>query len=153
METRALGELRALPGREIGGVVLRYGDHASLPDGRRERFVAGAFGSPSDAPLNLQHDSGSPLGQASLTHHDDRIEARAEVPEAIHALVKRGTLKGMSVEFRSVTESDDSGVRVVEQADLIAVAIVDAPAYGQSRVEARRKATGGHRRAIWEALG
>ena len=45
----------------------------------------------------------------------------------------------MSVEFRAVHERQDAGIRVIEDAVLSGIGIVRAPAYGDSRVEARQR--------------
>ena len=138
-EHRLTGELRAASGRRIEGVALRYGDMATLPDGRRERFEPGAFGTVIATRLNLQHDVEVRLGSATLMDGPTALRAAAAVPEAVHALVRRGALNGFSVEFNARAERDEGGVRVIERADLAGLAVVDRGAYPAATVEARAR--------------
>ena len=138
-------------GRTLTGTAVRYGDVAAFPWGR-ERIVAGAFQPLSDIVLNFQHDRGRPLartGGGGLTITDDSaaLEIRAELPETREAddcleLVRKSIVRGLSVEFisnREKFEGDD--LRIIERATLFAVAVVDEPAYSQSEVAARQRAT------------
>ena len=130
------GEVRALPGNLIAGTALRYGEVAP---NFRERFMPGAFGRLLDVPLNLQHDPSVSLGVAELTDTPAGIEARARVPNAIHTLVRRGSLGGFSVEFTAQEERQEHGIRVIQSARLDGLAVVDRGAYPGSKVEARAR--------------
>ena len=132
-ERRAGGECR-VAGRTLTGTAIRYGDIS--PD-FAERFEAGAFGEVRAVDLNLQHDPGLIVVRgATLTDGPRELSVRAELPSgsAALALVRRRALNGFSVEFRARRERRDAaGVRVVEAADLIGLALVDRPAYPGSR--------------------
>ena len=130
------------PGR-VDGIAIRYGDEATLP-GFRERFEAGAFGDVGalDVIANVQHDRGRPLartGGGGLTFTDEATALRAglDLPatrdgEDAAALLRRGVLRGFSLEFRVDAERFEAGVRIVERAALRGLALVDRPAYGES---------------------
>ncbi len=153
-ETRFL-ELRAVPdenSRELVGVALNYGEIAQLPFGR-ERIASGAFGNleRADVILNKQHDRRIPLartGGGGLTLDDNaqRLEIRAELAEVRDAddtlaLVRGRILRGLSVEFvptkHRFIEDGRKMLMEIERAKLVAVAVVDRPAYTNSRLKAR----------------
>ena len=156
------------PGR-VEGVALRYADEAQLP-GFRERFQSGAFGDVAalDVIANVQHDRGRPLartGGGGLTFTDEATALRAglDLPatrdgEDAAALLRRGVLRGFSLEFHVEAERFEGGVRIVERAALRGLALVDRPAYGESVAEiAARAAAAGQvqtsanlrRRRVW----
>ena len=149
MELRAF-ELRR-DGRRLSGTAVRYGDVAVMPWGG-ERFSPGAFQPLGDVTLNLAHDRGRPIartGGGGLTLQDDGEALRivADLPASREAddalvLVKANVLRGLSMEFRAVRERLEDGVRVIDQALLGAVSIVDTPAYPGSEVEARQRGRG-----------
>ena len=136
-------------GRTLRGVAVEYGDTAKLPFGE-ERIEAGAFGALGDVILNAYHDRAAPLartGGAGLTLADsaERLAFAADLPETREAddvltLVRRGVVRGASVEMRVTGQRFEGGVRVIERAQLSAIGIVDTPAYPASEIEARRAA-------------
>ena len=136
-------ELRA-SGRTLTGPAIRYGDVSPT---HRERFEAGAFALDGRTRwLNLRHDPEKALAWtgAGLALHDgaDALMVRAELPQipaADRALadVAAGRLTGFSIEFRALAERRESGIRVVERAELDGVGLVGAPSYEQSTVELR----------------
>ena len=66
------------------------------------------------------------------------LEVRAELGRAEHELVRRGALRGFSIEFRAKNQRYEGGTRIIESAELTGIALVDAPAYPESLAEARR---------------
>ena len=138
-------------GRTLTGIAIRYDNVAEFVWGR-EKIMAGAFQPIGDVVLNFQHDRGRPLartGGGGLTITDDSsaMEIRAELANTIEGrdvleLVRQSIVRGLSVEFvtdREKFEGDD--LRIIEKAHLYAVAVVDEPAYSESEVSARMKAT------------
>ena len=148
MEYRFLGMRQA--GRVLSGTALRYGDVARI-GGEREKFLPGSFPGVEgdDILLNRQHDrtrvlSRSHGGGLTVTDSPQALSIRAELPQTTDSdetleLVKRGVLRGLSIEFETLRESQENGTRVVSEAKLYAVAVVDSGAYPASTVEARQR--------------
>lgn len=146
-------ELRA-DGRTLEGVAVRYGDEAQITPSVRERFEAGSITPVADGViLNVQHDRRRPLartgdgGGLELLDSSDALKVRAALPPTREAddtlaLVKRGVLRGLSVEFDIIRERWEGTLRIVERALLAGIGVVDRPAYPQSAVHARQDATG-----------
>lgn len=137
-ERTAPFEVRA-SGRTLTGDAIRYRQQAT---DRPERFEAGAFAPLGDVALNLQHDPAIVLAttgdRLALTDTATALEVRAELRDgAALTLVRRGALRGLSVEFRSLAERRDGGVRVIERASLEGIGLVDSPSYA-GRLELRR---------------
>ena len=142
MIERRAGQNFRVQGRTVSGTALRYGDVADM--GRfREMFVAGAFSPIGSVALNLQHDESRVLAKSGngLVLADGRrsLEVRAELRgKAEHDLVRRGALRGFSIEFRAKNQRYEGGTRIIESAELTGLALVDEPAYSESLAEARR---------------
>ena len=148
MEYRFLGMRQA--GRVLSGTALRYGDVARI-GGQREKFLPGSFPDVerADILLNRQHLRERPLARSNgggLTVSDSpqALSIRAELPQTADSnetleLVKRGVLRGLSIEFEALRESQENGTRVVSLSKLFAVAVVDSGAYPASTVEARQR--------------
>ncbi|MCY4469461.1 MAG: HK97 family phage prohead protease [Thiotrichales bacterium] len=144
-------------GRTLSGRALVYGDVS--PD-FRETFVPGSLAPVPAVPLNLQHDSGTvllPAGEFVLNDTERALEVRAELRAGSAALdlVRRGALNGFSIEFHARAERRDAGVRVIERAALVGIALVDRPSYRESTVtvEMRRRGGGGGRGSRGGRLG
>ena len=100
-------------------------------------------------PLNLFHDSEKavawqPGGGMVLRQDRAALSMVAELPpipaaDRALAMVREGSASGLSIEFQSVRERMEDGLRVVEAATLTGIGIVRSPSYGGSRVEARAK--------------
>ena len=141
-------------GRTLEGTAIRYGDEAVLPWGR-EKFEAGAFGMVEtlDVILNSQHDRQTPLARTGgaglfLADSPEALTITANLPNTSPAddcleLVKRGVLRGLSIEFSATAERQENDLRIVERADLVGCAVVDKPAYPGADVSARARKRSG----------
>ena len=131
--------------------MLRYGDTSPS---HRERFQPGAFKDLGAGPirwLNYRHDRSRILaftgnGGLTLTDTSEALLLKAELPElplSEIALdeVRSGKLSGLSIEFRAEKESRHGNVRVIEEARLSGVGLVQSPSYPDSRVETRAAGT------------
>ena len=138
-------EFRA-EGRRLSGTVLAYGDTSPS---HRERFEPGSIRMANAIPLNLRHDTERavawyPGGGLRLDDGSDALRMTAELPPlpaADRALdeVRAGKLAGLSVEFISNRETRQDGLRIIQDAFLSGIGLVDAPSYQASIVEARAR--------------
>lgn len=140
---RRFAEFR-VAGRTLTGRAIVYGD---ISPTFRERFEPGAFGDLPSVPLNLQHDLSMVIleaGAYALTDGPHALEVRAELPErsAVLSLVQRRALSGFSIEFHSRAERREGGIKVIERAELTAIALVDRPSYPRSGAEVRMASWG-----------
>ena len=153
-------ELRSSDGTPgvLAGIAIRYGDRAEIAPGLFERFEAGAFGdiAKSTVIVNRQHNRGAPLARAGgllrLSDSPDDLRAELTLPDTtegrdVATLVRDGVLRGFSIEFRAEHDRIEGGnLRIVERAKLIALSVVDDPAYGDSLVALRARIEGTRRR-------
>ena len=138
-------ELRA-DGRNLLGTVISYGEVAQ-PGGFSERFLPGSL-SLEDVTLNYMHNKERLLARTpdtlQLFDSNETLEMRAQLPKTKEAddtleLMRSGVLKGLSVGFAAIEEErDEQNIRVIKKAYLDHIAVVDKPAYHNSKVEPRR---------------
>jgi len=143
-ELRAAG---AGPGT-LAGVLMRYGSTASI-GGLAERFEPGSL-TPADRVIaNMQHSREAPLavtgpgGGLALDFGAEEVRAEVELPDTaagrdVAVLARRGVLSGFSIEFRAVRDGVEGGVRVVREAVLLGLGIVDVPAYSDATIRELR---------------
>ena len=140
LELRA-DDTRASPGR-IVGTLLTYEERAR---DRAEMFGAGALQwDPDGIILNLSHDRRQPVMRFIPEVRNGAITIDAPLPDTSRGrdaavMVRNGTLRGLSVEFRALEEGRRAGMRYIRRARLGGAALVDDPSYGGSRVEVRHK--------------
>ena len=129
LECRVAGSL-------LTGEAVRYGalNPRAAPGARAmsERFEPGSLVPVEPVSLNLQHDPERRIAttaDGSLRLHDGpdalRIEADLREGSAELALVRRGALRGLSVEFFAIAERREADVRVLTRAGLPAIGLVD----------------------------
>ena len=117
--------------------------------GHREKFLPGAFaGRLGDVALDVQHDRRRIVartggGGLELRDTPAALYMTADLPETREAsdaltLVRQRILRSLSVEFVSLRERYVTGVRVIEQAALPRLSVVDSGSYPGTGVEARR---------------
>ena len=153
-EYRYSGGIR-LEGRTLVGIVMPYGKVSPV---FRERFRPGAFGDLAqvDVILNSMHQRPQPLARTGgglvLTDSAEELSMAASLPNTRLAddtieLVRERVLRGLSVEFHSLEEHNEGGIRVITRAKLAGIGVVDQPAYDEAVVEAR--STAKRRRKLW----
>lgn len=153
IERRAIllrAELSAnLDTQTITGVAVRYGDTANIGGYFEERIEPDAFRDMDDVVLNIQHDRARPIartggGGLELTNSTDKLRVSA-TPVATRdgkdavLMVEHRVLRGFSVEFVAKREDYVDDVRVIREARLVGLGLVDRPAYGDSLAKVARR--------------
>ena len=142
-------ETRESPGR-LCGELITYGQRAS---DRAEVFAAGALTWPDDGVvLNLSHDRKQPLIRFVPELVENRVVVDVALPDTSRGrdaavLVKNGTMRGLSVEFRALDEGKRGAVREIRAARLLGAALVDDASY-KGALEVRQRDRG-RRRRVW----
>ena len=145
VELRA-DESRQSPGR-IVGTLLTYGQRAS---DRPEVFADGALSwDEGGIILNEQHARTQPIMRFTPTV--DGLEVRIESPlpdtqrgRDAATMIRNGTMRGLSIEFRALSEGRRGELREIRKAHLSAAALVDDPAYkGALEVRDSARPSGG----------
>ena len=162
MLERRYCELREADKGLLSGRAITYGEVAQIGPGLREKFVAGAFGDlrQVDICLNFGHVRSRPLartggGGLRLIDSPESLSVVADMPKTRESqdaltLVRSGVLRGLSIEFAAIRERRVERVRQVESARLMAVGLVDNPAYSGSIVQVRGQALA---EALEQAIG
>lgn len=136
-------EVRA-EGRTLRGTAMPYG---VVSPGHRERFEPGAFQDLSDVRLDVMHDRRRIIARTGagleLRDSPEALTMVAHLPETREAndaltLVRQKVLRGLSVEFVSIQERYESGIRIIQRAALPALSVVDSGSYPGTAVEARQ---------------
>ena len=140
VELRA-DDSRQSPGR-IVGTLLTYGQRAS---DRAEVFADGALTWPDGGIiLNEAHNRAAPILRFEPVVEGLEVRIEAPLPDTQRGrdaatLVRNGTLRGLSIEFRSLSEGMRGELREIRKAHLSAAALVDDGAY-KGALEVRDKA-------------
>ncbi len=153
IETRAVEvRLSEDPERQspglLTGVLMPYGQRAA---DRPEMFSRGALYWPEGGVvLREQHNREAPITRFVPEDAGEELRVSIPLPDTSRgrdaaALVRNGTLQGLSVEFRAEQEEHRGGLRVVKRARLMGAGLVDDPSY-RAPVEVRGRGTGERRR-------
>ena len=140
VECRA-DETRQSPGR-IVGTLMEYETRAG---DRPELFAAGALSWPDGGiVLNEQHNRQAAIMRFEPEVRDGAVVIDAALPDTQRGrdaatMIRNGTFRGLSVEFRATSEGVRNGVREIRAARLAGAALVDDPSYPASRVEVRER--------------
>ena len=143
LELRA-DESRQSPGRLVG-TLLTYEQRAR---DRAEMFAAGALvWDPDGIILNEEHNRQAPILRFVPEVRGAAVMIDVPLPDTSRGrdaatMVRNGTLRGLSVEFRSLEEDRAFGVRRIRRARLGGAGLVGTSAYGGSTVEVRHRAAG-----------
>ena len=126
----------------IEGAAMPYGAKANIAGIFTETVEPGAFdGRMDDVVVNYMHQREAPIartdgGGLTLTDSAERLTARVEIPsyrEDILDQVTRKILRGFSVEMFVKDEAwPEVDRRVIKQAQLSGLALVDTPAYSKA---------------------
>ena len=150
LETRQAStpELRVADGRILEGVAMIYGSTAKIMGGAfEESFEPGAFAPLGDVTLDLSHNRERVIGRTganmTLTDGPERLELRAEIPRTrdgddVLELVKHNIFRNCSVSFIPRSERMEGDRRIIEKAELRAIAICDRGAYTDTSVSTRQ---------------
>ena len=152
-ELRCAVELRAddsrqSPGR-IVGTLLTYGQRAS---DRAEVFADGALRwDEGGVVLNEQHNRAAPIMRFLPVVDGAEVRIDSPLPDTARGrdaatMIRNGTFRGLSIEFRAVDEGRRAGMREVRQARLLGAALVDDASYKGS-LEIRQRDC--RRRRVW----
>lgn len=161
MKYEVFTEFREIPeGRTLDGIAISYTDIATLPWGR-EQFKRGAFGdiAQADVILEAQHSRGNPLartgGDLELEETDQALNIRAQIPETgagndALTLIRSKVYRGLSIAFIPEKIRQAGDLTIIERAKLTRIAIVERPAYRESRLSVRHHQRGnGHANNWW----
>ena len=131
---------RQSPGR-LYGTLLTYEVRAS---DRPELFTAGALTWPADGIiLNLSHDRKQPVMRFTPEVRGKEVVIDQPLPDTARGrdtatMIRDGTLRGLSVEFRALKEGKRGMLREVRSARLTGAAVVDDGSY-QGDLEVREE--------------
>ena len=136
------------------GTFTGYGSVFGVEDSYGEIVAPGAFkaslaelkSKARVVPVLWQHRSAEPIGVYDLLEEDARglkvhgtllKDDVAQAREA-HALLKAGAVSGLSIGYwvRQSTYDEKTGIRTLQQLDLVEVSLVTFPANDDARVEA-----------------
>ena len=141
LEFRA-DDSRQSPGR-IVGILITYETRAR---DRAEVFATGALTWPDEGiVLNVQHDRAQPImrvvPEVRSENNTAAVFIDAPLPDTSRGrdaavMIRNGTMRGLSVEFRSLQEKRVAGVRRITAAKLGGAGLVDDPSHVSS-VEVR----------------
>ena len=130
--------------RILEGIAIHYNE-IGQGDYGPERFLPGSM-EYGDVRLDKQHNRESILARTpdtlQLTDTEEALSLRATLPHTrdcddVLTLIRTKVLRGLSVEFIPIEQRAVQGIREISRARLLAVAVVDDPAYENSTVEAR----------------
>ena len=146
IELRA-DESRVSPGH-VTGTLLTYETRAK---DRAEVFASGALHWPEGGIiLNVQHDRAQPIFRFTPELRGADLVIDHPLPDTsrgrdVATMIRNGTFRGLSVEFRAEDEGHRGGMREVRRARLLAAGLVDDSSYGTT-VEVRHRGPAGRMR-------
>ena len=136
-------ESRRGPGRLVG-TLLTYGERAG---DRPERFAAGALRWSDDGIVLTDDHGGGTITRVLPEVRGRDVLIDALLPDTqrgrdVATLIRNGTYRGLSVEFRALADAFVAGLREIRAARLVKAAVVPDPAYTGSTVEVRKRGRG-----------
>ena len=149
-EYRSFGEFSrdgASPG-SIKGKVVCYSETALIGGQFEERFESGCFGEISDVLVNIQHQRTKPVARQGegleLVNSETILSASVDLDgtpngEECRAMIDKKILRGFSSEFVCNVDEWNGNKRVIKEAELCGIGIVDKPAYCGSTIDEIRQ--------------
>ena len=137
----------ASPG-SIKGKVVTYGEPALIGNQFEERFDSGCFGEITDVLVNIQHDRKRPVARQGndliLDNSETSLLATIDLTgtengKEARAMIEREILRGFSSEFVCNVDEWNGNQRVIKEAELCGIGIVDKPAYCGSTIDEIRQ--------------
>lgn len=132
------------------GIFTGYGSIFGNVDSYGEKVVAGAFGESlakhrqeGTKPLMLwQHNANEPIGVWDDLAEDGkglkgtgRFVMETSKGREVHALLKAGAIRGLSIGYREIEAEPDGNIRLLKKLDLMEISVVSFPANRRARVE------------------
>ena len=154
LEIHAAVELHADPGGpgRLTGCIATYGETSR--DARRHVFEAGSLKwDSSGVVLNRQHTRGAPITRITPMADGDRIVIDHVLPDTAAgrdaaAEIRSGLMTGLSAEVRVGRDQHDAGRRLILEAELVGVGLVDRAAFESTGVSVHERQPA-QRRRIW----
>ena len=135
----------------LRGTLLEYGTRAV---DRLEKFAQDSLRwAEGGVILSLQHNRQAPIVRFVPKLEGRELTVNLPLPDTslgrdAAVMVRNGTLRGLSVEFRCEQEDRSTGVRVINRAVLTGAALVDDPSY-DTQVEVRNSDSLKLLRRLW----
>ncbi|MBB2973955.1 HK97 family phage prohead protease [Mesorhizobium sp. RMAD-H1] len=132
------------------GTFTGYGSIFGNVDSYGEKVAAGAFAESlarhrqeETKPLMLwQHNPNEPIGVWEDLAEDGkglkgtgRFVMEASRGREVHALLKAGAIRGLSIGYRELDTDQEGNVRILKKLDLMEISVVSFPANRRARVE------------------
>lgn len=142
-------------GRTIAGIAVPYNEISyNVPNAGGERFIPGSLtktakdlmaSTRKKLKIFKSHEHRTAIGFATLLNpdHPDGLWLEARIADTIEgnaALqeINQGVLDSFSIGFRSIRDTFENGVRVIQEAALVEVSLVPLPAYDGAELVAVR---------------
>ena len=129
----------------LEGIVVPYGVPSQIEGVFSETFQPGSMRYGDGVLVNRQHDRSRPLARLgyglALDNGANALRASLTLPDTVDGrdvreLVKAGVLRGFSAEFSAIAEDwPTPDTRIITEAELGALAVVDDPAHSGSIIE------------------
>ena len=138
------------PGR-LTGTIATFGETSR--DSRRHVFTPGSLTwDPAGIVLNRQHQRAAPITRVVPMVDGDRIVVDHVLPDTVAGRdaaseIRSGLMTGLSTEVRIDRDTRDGGRRLIQEAELVGVGLVDRAAFESTQVSVHERQR--TRRRVW----